>query len=224
MKQLFMLELFSGTGNMATAFREHEWTVLTIDLHQKADLQTDILTLTKQDIMNRLGGEPDFIWASPPCTAFSVASIGRHWGGGWRVYEPKTDTARLGLALAVKTREIIEWFPNATFAIENPRGVLRKMPVFQIFRRETITFCQYGERRMKPTDIWTNLNTWTPRLMCKNGAPCHDAAPRGAKTGTQGLKGAYERGALPIELCGEIADAATEFMERVFTWNNEVEL
>lgn len=32
------------------------------------------------------------------------------------------------------------------------------------------------------------------------------AAPRGAKTGTQGLKGAYERGALPFALCEEIAD------------------
>lgn len=206
-KPLFMLELFSGSGNMAKAFKDRSWITLTVDLHKDADWRVDVLSLSRQDIIDRLGGEPDFIWASPPCTAFSVASIGRHWGGGYRVYEPKTDTARLGLALAAKTKEIISWFPNAKYGIENPRGVLRKMPVFQGLRRETITFCQYGEKRMKPTDIWTNLTAWIPRAMCRNGAPCHEAAPRGAKTGTQGLKGAYERGILPSEFCKEIAEA-----------------
>ena len=24
--------------------------------------------------------KPDIIWASPPCTCFSVASMGKHWG------------------------------------------------------------------------------------------------------------------------------------------------
>jgi hypothetical protein len=57
---------------------------------------------------------------------------------------------------------------------------------------------------MKPTDIWTNSTKWIPRAMCKNGAPCHVAAPRGSRTGTQGLKGAYERSKIPNQLCIEI--------------------
>ena len=57
---------------------------------------------------------------------------------------------------------------------------------------------------MKPTDIWTNNINWKPRPMCKNGMPCHEAAPRGSKTGTQGLKGNYERSVVPYELCREI--------------------
>ena len=57
---------------------------------------------------------------------------------------------------------------------------------------------------MKPTDIWTNNEKWIPRKMCKNGMPCHTAAPRGSKTGTQGLKGNYERSIVPPILCAEV--------------------
>ena len=56
---------------------------------------------------------------------------------------------------------------------------------------------------MKPTDIWTNLD-WKPKAMCKNGQPCHEAAPRGSKTGTQGLKNNYERSKIPYFLSREI--------------------
>jgi len=72
--------------------------------------------------------------------------------------------------------------------------------------RHTVTYCQYGDTRMKPTDIWTNHPTWVPKPMCKNGAPCHIAAPRGSKTGTQGLKNAKYRSIVPEELIEEIID------------------
>jgi hypothetical protein len=201
-----MLELFSGTGRMANAFKAKGWTTLTIDLFEPSDYRKDILTLQREEIVERLGGEPDFIWASPPCTAFSVASIGRNWEIIGGIPQPKTIEARLGITLLLKTLEILQQFPNAKFCIENPRGMMRTLPVLGKIRRETITYCQYGEQRMKPTDIWTNIDGWNPRPMCKRGMPCHDAAPRGAKTGTQGIKGARERGALPTQLCEEIAE------------------
>jgi hypothetical protein len=69
--------------------------------------------------------------------------------------------------------------------------------------RHTVTYCQYGDDRMKPTDIWTNNTKWSPRPMCKNGDSCHTAAPRGSKTGTQGRKGNYERSMIPPVLCAE---------------------
>ena len=74
----------------------------------------------------------------------------------------------------------------------------------QGFIRHTVTYCQYGDERMKPTDIWTNAEWWKPRPMCKNGMPCHVAAPRGSKTGTQGLKGSVHRGVIPPALFEEI--------------------
>ena len=70
--------------------------------------------------------------------------------------------------------------------------------------RHTVTYCQYGERRQKPTDIFTNHPYPQFRPPCKRGAPCHDAAPRGSRTGTQGLKGKAVRAKLPAELCRHI--------------------
>jgi hypothetical protein len=46
--------------------------------------------------------------------------------------------------------------------------------------------------------------------MCKNGDSCHVSAPRGAKTGTQGLKGSKERSVIPAALCAHIVDICEE--------------
>ena len=66
--------------------------------------------------------------------------------------------------------------------------------------------CQYGDERMKLTDIWTNHPNPKFLPMCKNGDPCHVSAPRGAKTGTQGLKGSIERSKIPQKLCQHVVD------------------
>lgn len=75
--------------------------------------------------------------------------------------------------------------------------------------RYTVTYCQYGDSRMKPTDIWTNHPEPNFKPMCKNGMPCHVSAPRGSKTGTQGLKGSVERSKIPTELCDHIVNIST---------------
>lgn len=80
------------------------------------------------------------------------------------------------------------------------------MTWMQDLPRYTVTYCQYGDTRMKPTDIWTNHPAPKFRPMCHNGDPCHIAAPRGAKTGTQGLKGSKERSVIPKALCEHIVD------------------
>ena len=72
--------------------------------------------------------------------------------------------------------------------------------------RYTVTYCQYGDTRMKPTDIWTNHPDPHFKPMCKNGDPCHEKAPRGSATGTQGLKGSKERSVIPAQLCQHIVD------------------
>jgi hypothetical protein len=90
------------------------------------------------------------------------------------------------------------------FFIENPRGGMRKMNFMQNIPRYTVTYCQYGDTRMKPTDIWTNHQNPQFKPMCKNGDTCHVSAPRGSQTGTQGLKGSKERSIIPKELCEHI--------------------
>ena len=94
--------------------------------------------------------------------------------------------------------------------IENPRGKLRKLDVInkEPYFRKTVTYCSYGEDRMKPTDIWTNNFNWNPIQICFNGnRDCHhQPAPRGSRTGTQGMANAYEKSKVPYKLCKEILD------------------
>lgn len=71
---------------------------------------------------------------------------------------------------------------------------------------------------MKPTDIFTNNlysmfneTGWKPRPKCYNSnRNCHhERAPRGSKTGTQGLSNDYERSKIPESLCREILIKST---------------
>jgi len=202
-----ILELFAGSRSIGKISQKLGMEVFSSDIEQFGDIDyvVDIL----QFDYGKVPFIPDIIWASPPCTGFSVASISTHWGGGYRVYKPKTDTAKLGIALVKKTLEIIDYYkkrnPNLVYYIENPRGVLRKLGLLdKVPFHHTVSYCQYGDERMKPTDIWTNNQKWKPKKMCKNGDKCHISAPRGSKTGTQGLKDSYNRSKIPAKLCEEV--------------------
>lgn len=208
------IELFSGTQSFSKVMRERGYHTFCIDhyLQFNNDLTIDILEI--EDFSFVYNFDIDILWASPPCTAFSVASIGTHWTGGKNAYIPKTDFAKLSLEIVEHTIMLISIEKPKCWYIENPRGVLRKLidPLFEKHGlkpiRHTVWYCQYGDSRAKPTDIWTNDTNWNPRPMCKNGNPdCnHIRAPRGAKTGTQGLKGAKERSVIPPDLFKEILD------------------
>ena len=198
-----VLELFSGTGSVGKVCKEKGWEVVSLDL-KNADINIDIL---KWDYKVFAPETFDIIWASPPCTGFSVAAIGRNWEKTETDAIPKTDTARLGIELVRQTIQIIDHFQPKYFFIENPRGMLRTLQIMQRFKRQGVTYCQYGDDKMKPTDIWTNSESWVPRPMCKNGDSCHISAPRGSRTGTQGLANAYERSKIPEQLCLEILNS-----------------
>lgn len=124
-----MLELFSGSGDMATHFKGLGFETFTVDNNKDfkghTDLIIDILDVTPQMIINKFG-YPDVIWASPPCTAFSVASIGHHWKGGKGAYIPKTEFAELSKKIVKHTIWLISQLSPLYYFIENPRGVLRK--------------------------------------------------------------------------------------------------
>lgn len=200
------IEFFSGTKSCSKVMAAHGHKTLTIDNDPslEPDICADVLEMPLSYLNS--GADIGLLWASPPCQGFSVAAIGHNWTGGARGYIPKSESAKLSIALAKRTLEIVEAVKPKWWFIENPRGLLRKMPFMEIpgAIRHTITYCQYGDKRMKPTDIWTNAYWWKPRPPCKNGMPCHEAAPRGAKTGTQGIQGARDRGKIPPALFEEI--------------------
>lgn len=166
------------------------------------DLVIDIEYLKTEDVPF----VPDVVWASPDCTTYSIAAISTHRNGTL----PKSDYAKKCDRVNMHVLELIsQWLvlnPELKFFIENPRGMLRKMPFMQGLDRHTIWYCQYGDDRAKPTDIWTNSKDWIPRPVCRNGnRDCHhQPAPRGSKTGTQGRKNSYLRSVIPQELCYEI--------------------
>ena len=197
------IELFSGTGSFSKVAKELNHSIFRIELNnkQEAELHKSILDIDQIDTY-------DILWSSPPCTAFSVACIGRNWD---KDKQPKSENAFLGIALVEHTIKLIAENKPKYWFIENPRGMLR-IVIDKLFikynitnyKRDTITYCQYGDTRMKPTDIWNNCYSWKPRPACKNGDSCHISAPRGSRTGTQGLSNAVDRGIIPPELFREI--------------------
>jgi len=212
---MLIFDFFAGTGSSTKAFADAGDTVITFELDPQFDVTetVDVLTLTPEYLVATYG-QPDFIWASPPCTAFSVASIGHHWlsGGDWPV--PKTEQAVFNQKLVEHTRMLCETLnPRYGFLIENPRGMLRKLPVVNGLNRQTITYCQYGDTRQKPTDLWGVVPNWISREMCKPGDDCHEAAPRGSRTGTQGLSKTKLRSMIPFELGLELREAICKTKE-----------
>ena len=218
--ELKVLELFAGTRSIGKAFEEKGHKVFSVEWDkdfENIDLHADIGQLTSEDMLERFG-RPDVIWASPDCSTFSIAAISHHRRRNEETgnLEPVSEYAKFCDQVDKNVLKLIRELNPKYYFIENPRGGMRKMDFMKGLPRYTVTYCQYEldkpaeERRMKPTDIWTNHPNPGFKPMCKNGAPCHARAPRGAKTGTQGLKGSKERSVIPADLCRHIVEICEE--------------
>lgn len=234
-----VLELFAGTRSIGKAFEACGHEVFSVEWDKRfdrIDLYADISTLTAQDILERFG-RPDVIWASPDCSTFSVMAISTH-----RRKNPETgeldlitEYAKFCDKVDQHVLELIKELQPAFYFIENPRAGMRKMAWMQDLPRYTVTYCQYGDTRMKPTDIWTNHPAPNFKPPCKNGDPCHDRAPRSAtlrkmkamgleipRGGTQdGIRTSKERAVIPRQLCEHIVRICEKYIpkeEEVEAW------
>lgn len=204
-----VLELFAGTRSISQAFERHGHETYSVEWDrdfENISLYADISKVTAKDIIKLCGGVPDVIWASPDCTTYSIAGISHHRRQDEKTgnLEPISDYAKFCDKTNRHVLDLIEELKPRYYFIENPRGGMRKMDFMRGLYRYTVTYCQYGDNRMKPTDIWTNHPNPEFKPMCRNGDPCHEKAPRGARTGTQGLKAKRERAVIPNELCEHI--------------------
>jgi len=219
-KKLKVLELFAGTRSVGKAFEAQGHEVYSVEWDQKhpgIHWYADISKITAQEIIERFG-KPDIIWASPDCTSYSVAGISHHRrkDEGKLNLRPISEYAQFCDDTNSHVLDLIRELQPKYYFIENPRGGLRKMDFMQDDvlpdggKRYTVTYCQYGDTRMKPTDLWTNHPEPKFKEPCKNGMPCHVAAPRGSATGTQGIKGSVDRSRIPEELCDHVAKISEE--------------
>lgn len=209
-----VLELFAGTRSIGKAFENAGHDVYSVEWDknfENIDLYADIMTVTAQDIIDKFG-HPDVIWASPDCTTFSIAAISHHRRKNPITgnLDPVSDYAKFCDTVDQHVLKLIRELNPKYYFIENPRGGMRKMTWMSGLPRYTVTYCQYGDTRMKPTDIWTNHPDPKFKPMCHNGDKCHEPAPRGSRTGTQGLKGSKERSVIPVELCRHIVEICEE--------------
>lgn len=218
-KKLKVLELFAGTRSIGKAFEEKGHEVFSVEWDkdfENIDLYADILSVSANDILSKFG-HPDVIWASPDCTTFSIAAISHHRKRNPDTgnLDPVSDYAKFCDKVDQHVLQLIKDLDPILYFIENQRGGMRKMIWMKSLPRYTVTYCQYGDTRMKPTDIWTNHPNPQFKPICKNGDPCHIPAPRGSKTGTQGLKNSRERSVIPKLLCQHIVDICeTECLEK----------
>ncbi len=193
-----VLELYCGTKSFSKVAESLGHDVFTVDFNPKfhPDMCCDMLYFNK-GMLPKEWRKPDVIWASPPCQTFSMA--GHNYFMGY----PTNSKCYIGLALVYKVIELIQDLRPKYWFIENPRAGLRSVWFMKPLQRYTVTYCQYGMDRMKPTDIWSNVDGWISKC-CKNGDSCHEPAPRGSKTGTQGEKSSELRGVVPELLCKEL--------------------
>lgn len=183
-----VIDLFCGLGGFSAAFKNRKHNVIRYDINSKfnPDIVSDILDIKKLP-------KCDIILASPPCECFSVASIGAHWK------DNKPDDKSLKAIEIVKhtLNLIIDTRPKY-WIMENPRGMLRTIignPPLTIF------FAQFGENRLKPTDLWGRLPKGLKDIIITDKSLLdYERAPRGSKTGTQGLKNSELRAKIPYEL------------------------
>jgi len=193
-----ILDLFAGTGGEKRRSYIESFGVeyITMDWQSKfnCNITADIFDFCPGDL-----AEYDFVWASVPCTVYSLAGVQY---GNYKDYLPVTEKAVYSDRLVNHVLALLK--NKKSWLIENPLGLLRKMSFMRGFPRVTVTYCKYGFPYMKPTDLWGFVPGWVPRPVCHRGSLCHISSPLGSKNGLQSLRSVELRSEVPDMLWGDI--------------------
>ena len=134
MDRPIILDLCGGTGSWSRPY-------------QQAGYDVRIITLPEYDVRDYDPPENVYgILAAPPCTEFSILNCKA---------EPRTRDEDSGLEIVNACLRIIEKAKPKFWAMENPRGYLRKY-----LGNPALTFhpWYYGDPWTKATDIWGSFN------------------------------------------------------------------
>ena len=156
-----LLKLFAGTGSVGKVATVLNIETTSLDRDMQADIQTDIMDWDYQAAFEP--GHFDIIWASGQWTEHSAAkTIGtRDIEGSNRVVQ--------------RTLDIINYFNPRWWMIENPQtGLLKQQPMMQTLPYKDVDYCKYGMDYRKRTRLWTNIEEWTPRPLCKRDCSSMD--------------------------------------------------
>lgn len=162
-----LLEIFCGTKSFGKIFEKNNWEVVSLDNDKQwnPDILCDILewdyTIYDKNYFNH-------IHFSPPCIYMSQNQqswYNRYKGRGENKYlytkEIHLEELKSSDLLLHKVNEIIDYFENITFTIENPyhtkfnnitkRGILN-------YPFEVVDYCMYDSPIKKPTAFFNNFN------------------------------------------------------------------
>lgn len=148
-----LLELFAGTGSVHKAVGDQFAEVVSLDILSKWK-PTIVSDIMEWDYRVYPTDHFDVIWASPPCTHYSVAKT-----RGVRDIEGSN-------RIVARVLEIIEYFSPRLWFMENPQtGLLKSQDVVSDVPYYDVDYCQYGMNYRKRTRIWTNKKDFAP-LLC----------------------------------------------------------
>lgn len=179
-----VLDLFSGTQSVRKALGDYgcEYEYYGIDIYSPEE-ENIILDLSQNDIVNRVvellpkNWKPNFIWASPVCSRFSIATSTK--GGNlyferiptgikvrddmsvldWRhrnyTKEYIQSEATLHLKLVSNMQLILDYY-DVDFIIENPRTSFMIHILNPLYVPNKVDYCMYGFKYQKPTTIYSN--------------------------------------------------------------------
>ena len=123
-----LLELCSGTGSIGKVAVNYGFDVVSLDKDMDATIKMDILNWNYKEYPPKYF---DVIWASPPCTEYSIAKT--------------TGIRKIELANSIVKRvlEIISYYDPIYYFIENPQtGLLKKQEFMFDITYNDLDYCK----------------------------------------------------------------------------------
>jgi hypothetical protein len=212
-ERFVLLDICCGLGGFSAAFEDSDrWGVFTVDIEEEfgPDVRADVLDLRPSDLLEAIGLARDdiavlVVLASPPCTVFSKACPAEEY---WKpeTQQPDHPKTREHIALTHHIVGLIKAIGPDYWVLENPVGRMRWI----LGRpRGTVSYCQYGEDVMKPTDLWGEHPPGFEYRWCGYGDNCHAENTHGGCPNTEDPypRDPAERAKVPYELSESVLEA-----------------